>query len=79
MTDMDSKQVETAGPSGPEQRVGKRNAVVQMEIFQREDYRKKLNDVVEFLKGSVTEFSYDERSVAALLGRLPLGPTCLTY
>lgn len=69
--DMDSKQVETAGPSGPEQRVervGKRNAVVQMEIFQRDDYRKKLKDVVEFLKGSVTEFSYDERSVAVLLG-----------
>ncbi len=46
---------------------GKRNGVPQMEVFAREGYRKSLQNLVNHLKTSITDFAYDTRSLANLL------------
>ena len=46
---------------------GKRNGVPQMDIFGREGYKKSLQPLVNHLKTSITDFTYDTRSLANLL------------
>lgn len=46
---------------------GKRNGVPQLEIFAKDGYRKSLQSLVEHLKITITDFTYDTRSLANLL------------
>ena len=51
-----------------QQRVGKRNGSPQMDIYTSDSYKKKLGGLVEHLKATLSEFTYDARSLATLLG-----------
>lgn len=46
---------------------GKRNGVPQLEVFAKEGYKKSLQSLVNHLKTSITDFTYDTRSLSNLL------------
>lgn len=51
-------------------RVGKRSGAVQFEHYQKEDYQRRLDGVIERINGSMDKFRYDRKSLSTTIAGL---------